>query len=83
MSNKNNGINNSNNVLRKEDSLHSLSAAPYSYSVDKITDFLKVDPSKGLSNNEALARQLRDGTNTIATSKGPAWWQIFLRQFAS
>ena len=70
-------------VLRNGDSLDELLAVPHAFSADQITNFLNVDPAKGLSKNEAATRLLRDGTNSIETSKGRRWWQIILSQFAS
>jgi len=57
--------------------------SPHAYSVEQITSLLDVDSSKGLSNEEAETRRLRDGTNTLETAIGRHWWQVLLGQFTS
>ena len=57
--------------------------SPHAYSAEQITSLLEVDSSKGLSNEEAETRRLRDGTNTLETAVGRHWWQVLLGQFTS
>lgn len=66
-----------------ESSRDALLLAPHAYSAEQITGALNVDPEQGLSNEEAAARLRRDGTNTLETNSGRAWWQILLGQFTS
>ncbi len=69
--------------LANEPSRNSPLLAPHAYSARQITNLLDVDAEQGLSNEEAAARLLRNGTNTLATDSGRKWWQILLGQFAS
>ena len=57
--------------------------SPHAYSAEQVTSLLDVDSSKGLSNEEAETRRLRDGTNTLETAIGRHWWQVLLGQFTS
>ncbi len=49
----------------------------------RVTMLLDTDIRKGLSEDEARTRLLRDGPNSIAAAAGRAWWQILLGQFRS
>ena len=66
-----------------ENSRDALLLAPHAYSAKQITGALNVDAEQGLSNGEAATRLQRDGTNTLETNSGRAWWQILLGQFTS
>jgi len=57
--------------------------APHAYSADQIESALNVDPGEGLSHSEAERRLEQYGTNSVEAAKGPAVYQIFLRQFNS
>lgn len=70
-------------VATSESSRDSHLLSPHAYSAEQITSLLEVDSSKGLSNEEAETRRLRDGTNTLETAIGRHWWQVLLGQFTS
>ncbi len=57
--------------------------APHAYSSEQITSLLNVEVSKGLSNEDAGTRLLRDGTNTLETAVGRGPLRILLGQFTS
>ncbi len=57
--------------------------APHAYSAEQITTLLNVEVSKGLSNEDAGTRLLRDGTNTMETAVGRGPLRILLGQFTS
>ena len=48
-----------------------------------IAEVLEVDPTVGLSEEEAAVRLERDGPNRLVHNEGPKWWIVFLRQFSS
>ena len=62
--------------LQNENSRDAFLLSPHAYSSEKIANLLGVNAKQGLSKDEAAKRLLRDGINSIETSKGRRWWQI-------
>ena len=54
---------------------------PENQSLEEILQYLKVDPEKGLTEEEVLERRSKYGTNTIPTAKLRSSWDIFFAQF--
>ncbi len=57
--------------------------APHAYPAEQLANLLKVDVSKGLSNQEAKDKLRRDGANVLETATGRRWWQLLFGQFTS
>jgi P-type Ca2+ transporter type 2C len=70
-------------VLPNEKSNDNFLLTPHAYSAKEITDLLGVKAEQGLSKEEVTTRLLRDGKNSIESSKGRRWWHILISQFAS
>ncbi|KAK5991416.1 Sodium/potassium exporting P-type ATPase cta3 [Cladobotryum mycophilum] len=56
---------------------------PHTLSARQVAELFGTDPCNGLSDEDAAARLIRDGSNTIKGAKGPSLWQIFLQQVAN
>lgn len=58
-------------------------ALPHTLSPQRVAQDLNTDIHDGLSNDEAAARFVRDGPNSIKGAKGVSLWEIFLQQVAN
>lgn len=56
---------------------------PHTLSAQRVAQDLKSDIQDGLSSEEAAARLVRDGPNSIKGAKGISLWEIFLAQIAN
>ena len=55
---------------------------PFSKTKENVVDELNTDIKSGLSNNEAQARLLKYGPNSLGEEKTTPLWKRFLSQFA-
>ncbi|KAM0261498.1 hypothetical protein ACHAQJ_002179 [Trichoderma viride] len=56
---------------------------PHTLPARRVAELLRTDTEDGLSDQEAAARLVRDGPNTIKGAKGISIWEIFLQQVAN
>lgn len=56
---------------------------PHTLPARLVAELLKSDVDNGLSTEEAAARLVRDGPNSIKGAKGASLWEIFLQQVAN
>lgn len=59
------------------------SSYPHTLAAQHVAELLKTDVDNGLSTDEAAARLVRDGPNSIKGAKGASLWEIFLQQVAN
>ena len=53
----------------------------HSYSIQKVAESLRTDPSTGLAPSDAGARLTRYGPNELSELPRPGFWQLLLGQF--
>lgn len=56
---------------------------PHTLPARRVAELLETHTEDGLSDQEAAARLVRDGPNTIKGAKGISIWEIFLQQVAN
>lgn len=56
---------------------------PHTLSAQRVAEILKTHSDHGLSYDEAAARLIRDGPNSIKGARGVSVWKIFVSQIAN
>ena len=67
----------------QEETLDAKSADAHSRSGESIAAELRVSINSGLSSDEARARLLQNGPNSLTVANPDEWWRVLLRQFSS